>query len=178
MAKKKFVEQIYDGAADFGLFMSFIGLIIGTILGICLIGGGIYFWNKKNVFTANTIATVKSISCHDVTSTDAKNNQQTNNICDLTITYTVNNATMTNHINSNIQYSVNDTFNIFYNPDNVNQISEVISNWKLLGGILIGFGIVILGSAILQYYITRRFKFAAAAAGVGDGIGMITHAVQ
>lgn len=177
MAKKKLAEEIYDGAASFGIFMSLIGLIIGSIIGICLIAGGIYFCMKKNVYTSNTIATVKSISCHDVTSTDGRNQVQTNNICNMTITYEVNNKIITNQLNTNIHYSVNDTFTILYNPSNPNEIAEFISNWKILGGVLIGFGIFIIGGVILQYYIVRRYKFAAAAAGVGDGLGMIAHEI-
>ena len=175
-------NSIYSGAADFGIFMSLIGMIIGIIIGLCLIAGGIYFIMKKNVYTSTTLATVTNASCHDVTTSITNaNNQITNNTenrCDLTITYIIDNNTITNHIDSNIHYSIGETFNIFYNPINTSDIASTISNFKILGGIMIGFALFIIGGVILQYYIVRRFKFAAAAVGVTDGIAGIAEVIR
>ena len=41
-------QEIYDGSASFGIFMSKISLVVGCIIGICLIITGLTFlFNKK-----------------------------------------------------------------------------------------------------------------------------------
>jgi hypothetical protein len=91
----------------------------------------------------------------------------------MTISYTVNGTLIKNHINSNIHFAVGDTVPIYYNPKDSLDISSSVTNYKILGGVLLGFGILIISGVVLQYYIVNRFKFAAAATGVGDGLSGI-----
>jgi hypothetical protein len=167
-------DDVYDGSAAFGKFMGLVTLITGLIIGIGLIIGGIFLLLKKETYNTSTTAVVKTVSCSNNPSTDSKNNTTYTYSCHLTVEYTTNkNEKMTSDTTTNRTYSVGENITIYYNDTNPKVIASKLTAWKLIGGVLLGFGIVILASSILHYYVVNRFKFAAAANGVGQGIAMI-----
>ena len=162
---KHIAEKIYDDAASFGLFMSLIGMIVGCLAGIALFIGGVFVFLKKTKLTKSTTARVESTYCHQVTTTH-NNESSTKNVCDLSISYVVQEEAHKNHVQESLHYRNGDSINIFYNPANPMDISTVIPNYKVGGGIMMGFGLVVVFFAIGQYWLSKRFKFAAAASGI------------
>lgn len=167
-------EDVYDGSAAFGKFMALVSLITGILIGIGLIIGGIFLLLKKETYNTSTTAVVKSVSCSNTPSTDSKNNTTYSYSCHLTVEYTTNkNEKMTSDITTTKTYSVGENITIYYNDANPKVIASKLTAWKLIGSILIGVGVLIIGGGILHYYVVNRFKFAAAANGVGQGVAMI-----
>ena len=177
MKKKPEVQAIaghvYDGAAAFGVFMSIVGLIFGILTSIGLIIGGVYLIRKKNVFTSTAQASVLGINCHEVnTQTSPTRTPIMETQCDVKITYMVNDKAIVKFTRSTVPYSIGDVMTIRYNPNKPTDTVEELTNFKVIGYVLIGIAIFILVGVSLQYYIVSRFKFAAAAAGVGNAIQM------
>ena len=56
---------------------------------------------------------------------------------------------------------------------NPHQVSGAAPNYKVGGGAMMAFGLVIASLGLLQFYIVRRFKFAAAASGLGDAFRLL-----
>ena len=112
-------NDAYDGAAAFGLFMAVLELWAGCIIGLILIGFGIYFLVKKP-------------SPSTPPSSGSKQS-----------------------------------------PSTPPSTPATTQSTTTLGLILIGVGLVIAIIAIVHWYIVKTYKFAAAASGVGDAVGIV-----
>ena len=156
-------ESIYSGAAAFGVFTSFIGMIVALVCGVGLIIWGIFVFQKKNETSAQTQARVTDVACQN----DASR------VCDILISYVVQEQTYQHHLQLPSIYFVGEEMPVFYNPANPHQVSGAAPNYKVGGGAMMAFGLVIAALGLLQFYIVRRFKFAAAASGLGDAFRLL-----
>ena len=126
-----------------------------------LIIWGIFVFQKKNELTAQTQARVTDVACQNATGTNG---------CDILISYVVQEQTYQHHLQLPSIYFVGEKVPVFYNP---HQVSGAAPNYKVGGGAMMAFGLVIASLGLLQFYIVRRFKFAAAASGLGDAFRLL-----
>jgi len=159
-------NQIYDGAASFGRFMSIVSLVIGSIIAIVLLVIGFYLLFTKTKYTGETDGKVTSVNC----STQAGKGSS----CSAVVEYTVKNITYKTTLNTSGSLYEGQIFKMVYIPEEPAKAQVKGISRKVIGGILIGVAVFVFGLAFLHYYIVNRFKFAAAASGVGTGVEMIT----
>ena len=164
-------DQIYTGAATFGVVMSDIKAVIGSIIGLIMIIGGISLIVKKS-FRINTIdGNIKSSNCTEV----IVNNNITYS-CDISVEYTINGKTQTKSFkdtNSYKKYEVNDTVTLWYDPNNNANIDIMSDNLHTLGWGLLILGIFIIIFSILWAYLANKYKPVAAAEGIFSGVNML-----
>lgn len=170
MPKKKspgLGEKVYDSAAAFGKFRALMGAIIGTLIGIVLIGVGIYYLTRKSKFTESAVATVDD---PDV-STKCPENVSTGfyNCTNLNVDYSYNG---TEYDNKKLTGSFpeplfnGELINIWVDPNHPDAFSLTEDSNSTIGVFLLVFGILGLIAGWLTYIIVSKFKFAAAAEGV------------
>lgn len=175
MNKQPLGQDLYSGAASFGRFEAGIGAVIATLIAIVAIIVGIALITAKNIYSGKTTATIVKAVCTPYTDTKAKQEMY---ICNLNIKYKINNTEYTNSISTNddIDYTHKRTIDIEWDkakndPYDIKVVPAL--SQRAIGWIVIAVGVFILAAAWLTVYITRRFKFAAAAEGVGGAYGII-----
>jgi hypothetical protein len=148
------VGQIYSGAADLGRVYAIIGVVIGTLIGIAMIVGGSYVLYKKDPFTASVTGKVVSRSCF------ASN-------CSIGVTYNVNGIAYNAGFTVAIQdpYVVGSSITVWYDPSNPNSSEVQRLPHDVLGWGLIVGGVVIIALVWFTLFLSRRYKFFAAAEG-------------
>ena len=125
---------------------------------------GIVLIFRKNAYSSTVIGTVNSSTC-----TPSTVNGVVSNICQVTISYTVNNIVYTNIISSSTNYTTNQTVSLSYDPTNpINSVIGPPTTTTTLGiGLVIG-AIIVVSFAWLWVYLTKKYKFLAAATGTED----------
>ena len=163
-------SQIYGGAAGFGRFYAVFSAIIATLLGIVSIAAGIWLLLKKQTYTHSTVATVNSVQC--TTERTGGHNSSTTYNCSLNVTYKVDGKTYhrTLAVDSSIDYEGLKTVKIYYNPHDPSDAEVEQFPYKILGSVALGFGVLIMLGAWFWVWVTRRYKFAAAATGIGEAL--------
>ena len=127
-------QEIYSGAASFGKLRATIGVIIGTLLGLGLIIGGIILLvhKTKRTKTVNGFPTDKEVpQC----TTNSKDNNITYQ-CKFSLSYTTNGTERTKQFTTNESkdYSGQPQIKLYYNPENVSDISVTQDNYDTIGG--------------------------------------------
>lgn len=162
--------EIYEGAAQFGRFSAWVTLVFGNIVGAVLLGVGFFLLFSKATYSKEVVATIKDAKCERLKD---ETNARVNNDCILQLQYTVNKQVYTAQIQttSGKYYSNGGTLNIKYNPENPTDVTTAPKR-KTIGWILVGVGILFVISSWVTWWIVRKFKFAAAADGVGTAYQM------
>ena len=167
-------DSIYSGAASFGVIWAFLGAIFGTLFGIAAIAGGIYILAHKNVNKISVQAKILRVN-GDVNGKCEKSNE-TNYSCTITIQYTYDNKQYTKDVDYNgpRSYYASQTITVLVDPDNPNDVdvNEPLPKW--VGIVTILFGIAIIAGGWFWYWASRKWKFVAAAEGVGGVLGIAT----
>lgn len=167
-SKEGLGEQVYSGAAKFGLFMANIAVVIGSIVGVIMIGVGIKFWTQKEKYSVEIQGRVIDAQCASIS--DGKRQYQQ---CAIKIEYVVDGKPyIFETIRSDQYYAKGYSVSLRYDPDNPVE-ATMDGSVKTLGKILVGVGLAIIAVVWVSWYIKRRFKFAAAAGGVGTAYDMI-----
>ena len=164
-------DQIYSGVATFGVVMSDIKAVVGSIIGLIMIIAGISFIVKKSFRTNTVDGTVKTSNCSEV----IENNNITYS-CDIGIEFTINGKTQTKSFKdskSYKKYEVNDTVTLWYDPNNNTNIDIMSDNLHGIGWGLLILGIVIIMFSILWAYLANKYKPVAAAEGIFSGVNML-----
>lgn len=170
-------NKLYDGAAEFGQVAATIKLVIAIIVGIFFLGIGIYisFFNK-NKHTQKVDTTITNTP--ECTPYWTSENPNVNNYkCSINFSYIYKNVNYTGTYETNdaVQYKKGDTFSVYIDPNNPKDYSrESKSTQQTAGYICIGLSFVIVLGSIFVWWLTRRYKFFAAAEGAGTGLGMVT----
>ena len=159
-------NNVYDGAATFGRIMALISLIMSCIIGTIMIVIGIILLFKKNKYSAVTSGKITMAQCNTA-----------NNItsCSISADYIANDKTykITAPVNDKY-YNLDDNINIYYDPNEpAASLARKPFSFMWIGIILIVIAFFIIGGAALYYYIVTRFKFVAAATGVGNIIDIV-----
>lgn len=160
-------EQAYEGSASLGKIVGMVGASFAMLIGILLLGGGLYFLFRKNT-SINTEGTIKKAECTEVTTTVDNKKVVTQN-CILDITYTVDGTSYSvkRSTDGAKVYKDGQTISISYDPSNpadayIHTVSE-----KTIGWILLIISIFVIGGAGLSMYLTMKYKMYQAAQGVG-----------
>jgi hypothetical protein len=166
-------STLYGGAAEFGRIMSDISAIVTTIIFMILLIIGIQLVRHKKTRTSSTTATVHTVqTCAQFTDNSEKTVSYD---CSLVVQYTVGTKKYTNvdlTISGPIKYAVGDSITVYYDPADPSKIFTSKDEENIIGWILIGVGLVLLVSSWGWYWISHRYKFAAAVGGVDTGIQM------
>lgn len=159
------IDNVYDGAAQVGLFMGYVNLIVSIIISIILISIGIYLIITTSPRTEIVTGQVINNNCNYATNKGYISQE----ICIPVIKFVVNNVSYSKTIDvMNKHYSIGQPVDILYNPKNPYDCTiKTIFTRGTTGSILIGIAVIILLIGIIHFYITRKYKFAAAANGVG-----------
>ena len=167
-------DQLYSGAAEVGKIRTTISLVIAFIIGIILVIAGIGFLLKKNVYTFKVSALIDSANCLQIASTKYN--------CELKISYTykgeryptAETTFFSINTTSDYPYVKGNLIDIFIDPNNPSDHSfESLQTDRLAGWLCIGFAVVIVGMAYLMRWLSQRYKFFAAAEGIGLGANII-----
>lgn len=164
-------DQIYTGVATFGVIMSDIKAVVGSIVGIIMIIIGIFFMFKKSFRTNTLVGTIKTSNCSEIIE-----NNNINYNCDFSVEYNINGKIQSKPFtdtNSYKKYTVNDTITLWYDPNNNTNIGIMSDNLHSLGIGLIILGIIIIIFSILLAYLSNKYKPVAAAEGIFAGVNMI-----
>jgi hypothetical protein len=164
-------DEIYSGAAEVGQIRTTIGLVIGSIIGLIFIAVGIYLeFFDKNKHTKDILATVVDANCTSVATRDNVNIN-----CALNIKYTVDGKEYKGFVNTNDTTHVKDNIiRVYIDPANPSDVSmQSLSADKTMGIFIIIFGLVAIGISVFSWWLSRRYKFFAAAEGVGMGVNLI-----
>ena len=159
-------DQLYDGAASFGRFMAYIWFGIFSLIALVFFILGIVFLFGKNKY----IATDGKIT--SITSPQCKENP--NGKCNSVVEYRVNNNTYKTNLYTPYNSYEGQTIKIEYDSSDPHRAQLKGMHPKVLALIFFGIAILLFGIGYLIYYINTRYKFAAAASGVGTGFDMIT----
>jgi len=165
--KKSLGSEIYSDAASFGRVYAIIGAVVASLFALMCILGGIYIiYHKSHLKSVTGIVTSDSLCTRlDENSTS----------CSVNYTYTLKGKNYSGTSTSSTNYKKGDKIKIWYDPNHPGVHSEIDIPSKTIGVVAIIMGIIIAIAAWVSVYLTRKYKFAAAASGVSGGIDIIKH---
>ena len=173
-SKKSFSEKAFEKAVSLGKFQTLLRLIFGVPIGIAIIVFGSVMLRKKDSHTNQTVAEITEVNCNMV----QKNNTYTYN-CGMNIRYEASEeCNVFINTSSNKKYKKGEQITIYYNPENVCDAIIQPVNYRVIGGFLIGFGVIIIIGCVFSYYMARRFELYGAGVGGGTAIGAGAGAYQ
>ena len=169
-------EDIYSGAASFGLVWALIGAIIATIIGIIMIGFGIYILRlPTQTSVKGTILSINGNPTGICPSTTQGNNTTYN--CYILVQYNFQGKDYTKQLrySGSTGYSIGSTINVcFKSPNNPDDVTLDCNPSKSLGWVLIGIAIATILGGWFWYWASRKWKFIAAAEGVSGAFDLIS----
>ena len=158
-------NDAFNASATVGRVMSWFSLVIGIIFSIVLIIVGVVFLKSKT-YDSSINAKITNVSC----SGSGKDSS-----CSVELTYQVNeNEFKVNTIMKGV-YNVGQFVPIKYDSANPQDMSTTTVSSKLIGGICIGAGLLILLGTCLWFYFVQTNNTIAAVSGVGNMAGMVNN---
>lgn len=152
----------YTGLATYGRVQAVLGFVVGLVVGIALIGGGLWLaLFHKTTHTAPALARVLEAKCRTDTKPVA---------CDIVGSYELagvaREASFTTYDKVR---SKDDTVDIWYDP---NDPSDVVagtdSRW--FGWILAAVGLLVVAISGFSMYMSIKYKAVAA---IGGGVSLV-----
>lgn len=159
-------NDIYSGAASFGLFYAFIGAIFGTIVGIIMIISGLVMLNKETIKIELISGKVLNLNCRPL-----QNNEQN---CSINISYRYNNQDYTKYVQytGKNMYALTQIIDVYVNRDDPSSIYIEDPNSYTKGRILLFFGLFIVIAGWIWYWLSKKYKFLAASGGVSGVLNL------
>lgn len=146
----------YDGSATVGRIAAVFGLIIGILIAIGLLVGGFYVLRTTNKYTASVSGRVLESNC----------SPNIANGCDVNVQYYVGGKPYTKTFNVDRNVVKDQSILVAYDPQNP---SDAMLNGaggaKVIGWVMIGFGLLVLLGCIMSFIIAWTTKIGAAATG-------------
>lgn len=158
--------QLYDGAAEVGKFMAVVGLIICGVIAFILVLVAIYLFATPSNYTSQVEGKITKASC----SSGSKGSTE----CVTEVEYDVNGTKYTSNVNTSKRVIEGQNITLVYNPVDPKDAKQKGLSRIAVAWILIGIAVFIMLLSALHYYLVNRFKFLAAASGVGQGVSLIT----
>lgn len=166
-------DELYGDAASFGKFTALVGVIIGTLVGVVmLIIGSVLAIKHQEPYS--------EIQANILTSSCIQENENNENYykCKITVEYEIKNIKylpgdlFTHDI---VQYDPvkNNKITLYYKESDPGHVYLSKQNLRTIGFVLLGIGLVLLVGCWIWFYVTRKFKFAAAAGGIGAAYNII-----
>lgn len=173
-------QEAYSGAADFGRFSAAVGFVFGTIISIFLLVVGIALLAQH----VEPTQSIKGVVVDDVKNKcDLSHDESTKTNyynCDVLVEYKFPDGKIlrrrfivTNQISALVTGQM---INLYYkqsNPDSISSNSQI--NTHIVGAILLVVGLFVFALSWFHFYVTRKYKFAAAGSGVAQVAGYFRH---
>ena len=161
-------KAMYDGAADFGVFMSLIGLISAIFVGMLMILLAIYLIFNGGTHSSQVEARVLSSKCENKTKTS----------CMTDIQYIVDQKAYLASIPTTVMKTTDSKIDLAYDPNNPNDI-VMKTGWRRRAAYIMFFvAILIILVAYVRYYIVKTYKFAAAGVGAAETASIAKDIIQ
>jgi len=166
MVRKGLGENVYDGAAGFGRFMAGLGLVFAVIIGVILVVVGVaqIFAVQKNL----TFAQGKVVEI----SPDCQNDE----MCKFAVSFDDADGKKRTHsftVPAQDMPFQDQEIGIYYDPSNLSDVRLGPDKSHRNGTMLVSIGFVVMFLGWLNFYIVRRFKFAAAVSGIDSGMDIL-----
>lgn len=168
------VGAVYSGAATFGKFSAIVGGIIGTLIALIIGGFGIYIIVESLRRTMSIRAKITKSTCGGSSSS---------NQCEITVAYPDNSSNSDSNamcskvftVDNNSKYEEGKSVIVYYDPSDPCNTGSLDSQEQnaIVGGIMIFVALFIIIIVWLVVYLTYKYKFFAAAEGVGTVIRLI-----
>lgn len=162
-------SQLYEGTSSLGRFWTGFGLIVAIILSVIGVVTGTYLILHNQKDLVDTTGIVTTANCTPIYTKNG-----TNFSCVLGVKYIVNGKDYTGTITTTSQtpYFVGSTVTITYHTENPSDVRFHIIRNRTIGFIILGVCGVILLISWFNYWLARKFKFYAAAEGVGSTLNL------
>lgn len=166
-------DEIYSGAASFGVFWALLGAIMATIIGTLLIGFGIYLMVHKTNRKTVSAKVVYINGIPDGTCQKTQDNPPQYN-CAVTVKYDGWKDPIQISYTGPDSYYVGETIDIYVDNNNPGDatLDKPVPKW--MGLIIIAVALIMIGGAWFWYWASRRWKFIAAAEGASGAISLIS----
>lgn len=162
------IEDVYSGAASYGIFRALISAIGATVIGGLLIGLGVYIVKmpQKTSIQA-TITQINGATGPTAICSSSIVNKSVTYSCQLTVQYTYQGQQYTQGLsyNGSMLYSVGQAITIYITSDNPKEVSLSQTVSSTLGWVLIVFGALVIGGGWLMFWAAKKWKIVAAAEG-------------
>lgn len=176
-------SEIYSGAAQLGRISSIIGLGAAVIIAGMLVIGGIRASQHRDSLSAMAVATIKrvvSLSCGAPVAGAGMIGPIGDGMCHYDIEYvTAAGVRVLAKLAARDRFMEHQQVPIHYDPQNVQSVEIATayispSQSEKIGMVMILFALLLVGAAAANYYLTRNYKFYAAAQGVAGGVRIIS----
>ncbi len=157
-------ENLYEGAAGYGRFRVYVSAALGALVGLGLLGGGVYLSRQPSVQMAQTKGTILSSQCRTVVE-----NKNFKIKCANTVQYRVNGQSYQRIIltNGDREYKKGDIIDLEYelaHPQNAR--APRLLTARTAGMLMLGAGVLVIGFSLIKVFMARKFKFFAASEAV------------
>ena len=178
---KNWKDHAYTGAAMYGRFKTIMSAIVSVIVCLLMIGLSIPYVGKKTRYSKSARATVTGVTASDSRTVQGEKNSYTMYDCVVNIEYTVDNVLYERNgflISSRTNYITGHKFNIYYNPEDPEDITTTYSfNPNTIAVTFLIIGCIGLISTIGYTYFVVKYKSIAAVTGAAHGIRDIKNAI-
>lgn len=166
-------EEIYSGAASFGVFWALLGAVMATIVGIILIIAGIYILASKSDRNSAS-ATVVAINGQTNGSCQKTQDNPVQYQCTVSVKYDGWKDPIDINYSGNNSYYVGEKLTIYVKKNDPSDatLNPPVPKW--FGIIAIVVGLIIPAVAWFWYWASRRWKFIAAAEGASGAFKIIS----
>jgi len=182
MSSNNISNEVYGGAAKFGVLVAYIMVAFATIFSVGFIVSGFKLRRKYS----NRSSEIKGIVVNDP---DCKAHkvilEEQPRVLDKSITswnctnvkvsYTINNEVVnkTFSTDNNRYLSKSDNVIVYFDPDNIGNTSLEKDNRAAIGLIMILAGVAVLIMALIRLYLVRKYKFIAVFGGAATAVDFL-----
>ncbi len=162
------VDDVYSGAASYGIFRALLSAIGGTVIGILLICLGVYIVKLPDKTSIQGIITqVNGATGPSATCSYSVVNKSISYSCQYSVEYIYQGQKYTQHLSYNgpTPYSIGQPITIYVTTDNPQDASFSQSAPSGIGWALIVFGSFVIGGGWFMYWASKKWKIVAAAQG-------------
>lgn len=169
-------KEMYSGAAGLGKIYALFSAILGTLISVVMIIVAInIIKNRRRLISVNGKVTKSSMDNNCLTQTDINSSRgrtRTVTTCNFDVNYQAsNNQSYTKTFSSTDMFFIGDNVTVWYDPNNPNN-AEYKPTSTIFGWIIIGIGVFIILGGWFWVWVTRQYKFAAAAGGVKAAVNI------
>lgn len=160
-------DKLYDDAANLGRFTSKLALGMFGAISLGIVGFAMWYFYQQRKLTKEMLCTVTRIVCMDSSNSENKDCLQK----EITITYEYNGNSYTSTFSSiaSNEFVEGGKYTIDIDPFDPNNYAVITAKTPTLlerVGLLLLLAVLISAIAYAGYYMTSRYKFAAAGMGV------------
>ena len=162
------VDDVYSGAASYGIFRALLSAIGGTIIGILLICLGVYIVKLPDKTSIQGIITqVNGATGPSATCPYSFINKSISYSCQYTVEYVYQGQKYTQNLSYNgpTPYAIGQPITVYIISDNPQDASFSQSAPSGIGWALIVFGAFVIGGGWFMYWASKKWKIVAAAQG-------------